>query len=279
MKTRILAAIPIAVILIAALIFQSWVLLALVVAMSVIAQTEILHAVEAKGTKANWVLPILFCAATPAVLYFWNVQALFVIFAVMLMILFITCMFSKKYDFTGFANTVLAMVYPQTLFVFIYLLIFEHMNMQWIGNNPFMLLMAILPPIFCDILAYFIGRAFGRKKLCPEISPKKTVAGAVGGVVGGVIAGFLVWLLFASGIIAILSFPASVIECLLLGALVAFISQFGDLSASFIKRHFGIKDYGKLIPGHGGILDRMDSILFAVPVVYLVYSIPVLFAL
>ena len=62
MKTRILAAIPIAVILIAALIFQSWVLLALVVAMSVIAQTEILHAVEAKGTKANWVLPILFCA-------------------------------------------------------------------------------------------------------------------------------------------------------------------------------------------------------------------------
>ncbi len=103
---------------------------------------------------------------------------------------------------------------------------------------------------FTDTFAYFGGMVFGKKKLCPEISPKKTIAGAVVGTIFGTIGGLAVSILFLNtptwGILAL---PLSI------------ISQFGDLIASIIKRHFNVKDYGKIFPGHGGILDRFDSII------------------
>jgi phosphatidate cytidylyltransferase len=110
-----------------------------------------------------------------------------------------------------------------------------------------------------DIMAYFTGRAFGRHKLCPSVSPKKTVEGAVGGFVGGV--------LFC-GAFGYLFMPALLAHCLILGAIGGVVSQLGDLTASVFKRGLGIKDYGDLIPGHGGILDRFDSVLFVAPCIY-----------
>jgi len=105
-----------------------------------------------------------------------------------------------------------------------------------------------------DILAYFVGRAIGGPKLAPKISPGKTWSGAIGGAVSAVIAGSLV---------AYFAFPQSV----LLAAPIAFIlsvcSQSGDLFESFIKRRFGVKDSSHLIPGHGGVMDRVDGLIFA----------------
>jgi phosphatidate cytidylyltransferase len=105
-----------------------------------------------------------------------------------------------------------------------------------------------------DILAYFVGRAIGGPKLAPKISPGKTWSGAIGGAVSAVVAGSLV---------AYLTFPESV----LLAAPIAFIlsvcSQIGDLFESFIKRRFGVKDSSRLIPGHGGVMDRVDGLIFA----------------
>lgn len=109
---------------------------------------------------------------------------------------------------------------------------------------------------FTDTFAYFSGMLFGKKKLCPEISPKKTVAGAIGGTIFGTVAGFGVF--FVTNLVitedmnmlfALCAFPLSI------------ISQLGDLAASVIKRRFGVKDYGKIFPGHGGVLDRFDSII------------------
>lgn len=111
-----------------------------------------------------------------------------------------------------------------------------------------------------DSAAYFVGRSLGRRKLYPAVSPKKTIEGSCGGLVGGLI-GLLVF--------SFLFFPQlRIVDILLLGAAVGLFSQLGDLFESLLKRSFGVKDSGSLIPGHGGILDRLDSLLFAFPVTY-----------
>jgi phosphatidate cytidylyltransferase len=110
-----------------------------------------------------------------------------------------------------------------------------------------------------DIMAFFTGSIFGRHKLCPRISPKKTVEGAVGGFLGSILLCGAFGYLFA---------PALLWHCLIMGAAGSVVAQLGDLTASVFKRNLGIKDYGNLIPGHGGILDRFDSVLFTAPFVY-----------
>lgn len=110
-----------------------------------------------------------------------------------------------------------------------------------------------------DIMAYFSGFLLGKHKLCPKISPKKTIEGSVGGILGSVV---------FSGIFGYFVMPDIIVHCLVIGVLGGIVSQFGDLTASIFKRKMGIKDYGNLIPGHGGILDRFDSVLFTGPMVY-----------
>ena len=113
----------------------------------------------------------------------------------------------------------------------------------------------------CDMGAYFVGSTKGRHKLCPEISPHKTVEGAVGGIVSSIIVTLI--LVFA------FSFEDKLIATLLLTVPFCVLGMIGDLFASSIKLTAGIKDYGKLIPGHGGILDRFDSIIMISPLLYL----------
>lgn len=127
------------------------------------------------------------------------------------------------------------------------------------SENPVLIWLVFLAAFGTDIMAYFTGMAIGKHKLCPNLSPKKSVEGAVGGVVGSVIfCGIFGWLVL----------PEELIECLIIGGLGSVAAQLGDLSASAFKRQMGIKDYGKLIPGHGGILDRFDSVMFTAPMVY-----------
>lgn len=110
-----------------------------------------------------------------------------------------------------------------------------------------------------DIMAYFTGYFFGKNKLCSSISPKKTIEGSIGGIVGSVI---------LCGVFAYFLVPFLFLHCIVIGIMGGIVSQFGDLTASLFKRKMGIKDYGKLIPGHGGILDRIDSLLFTAPFIY-----------
>lgn len=117
-----------------------------------------------------------------------------------------------------------------------------------------------------DIFAYFTGMAIGKRKLCPTISPKKSIEGSIGGIVGSVVLSVI----FAIVMLKTGGFESwtIIIHCIFIGFVASVISQFGDLTASVFKRRMGIKDYGKLIPGHGGILDRFDSVLFTAPVIY-----------
>lgn len=119
----------------------------------------------------------------------------------------------------------------------------------------------------CDTCAYAVGKLLGKHKLAPVLSPKKSIEGAVGGVAGAALIGFLyAWGLQKAGVTAISddaiwAFP-------LISGVGAVLSQLGDLAASGIKRDHNIKDYGRLIPGHGGIMDRFDSVIVTAPLIY-----------
>ena len=128
-----------------------------------------------------------------------------------------------------------------------------------LANGEFDFPLIFISAWMTDWFAYAFGSKLGKHKLCPTISPKKTIEGAVGGTVGSVLLCFLFGYFFA---------PQYLTHCMVMGLGGAIISQFGDLTASIFKRRMGIKDYGNLIPGHGGIMDRFDSILFTAPLVY-----------
>jgi phosphatidate cytidylyltransferase len=130
------------------------------------------------------------------------------------------------------------------------------------------LLLPIVVVAVSDTAQYYSGRAFGRHKLAPLVSPAKTVEGAVGGLVVAAIAGAWVaprWL----GVAAVPTHPVPLLAGAALGAILALAGMIGDLFESFLKRSAGVKDSSALIPGHGGVLDRIDSHLFAAPLYYL----------
>ena len=116
-----------------------------------------------------------------------------------------------------------------------------------------------------DSGAYFTGRKFGKKKLWPEISPNKTVEGFYGGVLAAIVFAFVLNWLFP--------FADSLLQLLFVTIAASIIGQFGDLAESAIKRHYHVKDSGTLLPGHGGILDRFDSLLFVIPLLHFLHFV------
>ncbi len=159
-------------------------------------------------------------------------------------------------SYTGF-------VYAAVLLSFLYRIRVEE-------NGMLLLWLVFIGSWGSDTCAYCIGCLFGKHKAFPVLSPKKSVEGCIGGVLGtALIAGIYAVCLnkFVDGT------TVSVIAFAVIGALASVISQVGDLAASAMKRNYEIKDYGKLIPGHGGILDRFDSIIFTAPLVYILVQI------
>ena len=132
-------------------------------------------------------------------------------------------------------------------------------------DGKYLVWLIVLSSWGCDTCAYCVGMLLGKHKMAPKLSPKKTVEGAVGGVLGAALLGFLYGVYFEGQMVE-LARPGviSAAAC----AIAAVISQIGDLAASAIKRNHGVKDYGHLIPGHGGILDRFDSMIFTAPAIY-----------
>ena len=131
-----------------------------------------------------------------------------------------------------------------------------------------LVLIPLVSAFMSDTMALFGGMLFGRTKLAPKVSPKKTREGAVSGMVGGMVGMILFRIVF---------FLCTEVQlhigwCVLLGFVGAVLGQLGDLSFSCVKRQCGIKDYGRLLPGHGGVLDRFDSVIFAAPVTWMLIS-------
>ncbi|HEY5537382.1 MAG TPA: phosphatidate cytidylyltransferase [Acetobacterium sp.] len=148
--------------------------------------------------------------------------------------------------------------------MFGYLFLFE--NLQ---NGVYYLWMIFIIAFSTDTAAYFIGRKFGRTHFAPKISPKKTIAGSVGGIIVSAVCTILYGIILAK----FFGFFLPWYLYLGLGVVASIAGQCGDLTASMIKRRVKIKDFGHVLPGHGGILDRFDSILFIIPLIYIFASL------
>lgn len=194
------------------------------------------------GIALLTVLTILWISAE--IMMFW-------MFIVMLIAL-VTYLFSPKMNINDLAVTVLGLFYV-VFFMFHIALVSEipvYNGLIW---------MIFLSAFTTDTFAYFSGYFFGSKKLCPTISPKKTVEGSIGGILGSIL---------SSAVFAYFLNMELIFHCMIIGFIGSILAQIGDLTASRFKRYVGIKDYGKIMPGHGGVLDRFDSILFTAPTVY-----------
>lgn len=146
-------------------------------------------------------------------------------------------------------------------------------NIRYMDNGNYYYLLIFIGAWVSDTFAYFVGRFLGKHKLIPAISPKKTVEGAIGGIVFTMGAFALYGFILRSAF----SFEMSYVELIIMGAVVAVVSQIGDLVASAVKRQYEIKDYGFLFPGHGGVLDRFDSVMLVSPFLFILLSVLNLF--
>lgn len=157
------------------------------------------------------------------------------------------------------AITTFSLIYIPFLFSFLKLIL----DME---NGRILIWYVLFGAFASDTFAFMVGKTIGKTKLSPEISPNKTVEGAIGGVVGVVIF-YTIFTLFINKYILIQ--PFNVFYFMFVAVVASISGQFGDLTASGIKRFCKIKDFGKIMPGHGGILDRFDSVMFVAPIVYI----------
>ena len=234
---------------------------------ALIAAYEILHCV---GLHKNlWLsLPMyLMSGAYPFVLRYMagDGLALMPLFmCVPLMTTLAVAVFSHgKVDIRDASSGYVLWVYS---FVGFMALIYMH---DMIAGGQYFYLLAFLGAWITDIFAYFTGKLLGKHKLIPDVSPKKTVEGAIGGVVFCVLSFVGFALLYNSLWVVEGAGKLSLVLMAVIGVLVSVVSQIGDLSLSLLKRKYGIKDFGKVFPGHGGVMDRFDSVL-AVSIMLLV---------
>ncbi len=155
------------------------------------------------------------------------------------------------------------------LFYTVFLLSFMY-RIRTMEDGVFLLWLILLGSWGCDVFAYIVGILIGKHKMAPDLSPKKTVEGAVGGVIGAAGLGAGYGALFG-GQFSLIDYP--ILACCAACLAAALISMVGDLAASAFKRSHNIKDFSKIMPGHGGLLDRFDSVLFVAPVVFYVVKL------
>ena len=274
MKVRIISAIVGLLILAPVLWFSDTILFPIVLAIcSAVAAYEIASCV---GGRVWYILaPSMTFAALCPLLTEWVASSVkgyiaffaMAAFAYLFLLLMVAVLTSGKLKYSLAAETATGVVYATVGFVSIALL-------RRISGGEYLFGMIFVGAWVTDTMAYFTGRFFGKHKLCPSISPKKTIEGSVGGVVFCALS-FLLYGFIVHKIVGVApNYPMLLIS----GAVLSAVSQIGDLAASLIKREHGVKDYGKLMPGHGGVMDRFDSILAVAPVLLLLCGFAPAFA-
>ena len=253
-KTRLISGIVLVIIALATIIAGSWILFFTLLAVSLIGMRELYKVMKVSDEHVT-VLELV--GYLGAVLYYIAMKADFgnygtmAIIISMILILFVYVFGYPKYHAEQVMAAFFGVVYVAVMLSFIYLT-------RSLPDGKFLVWLIFLCSWGCDTCAYCVGMLIGKHKMAPVLSPKKSIEGAVGGVAGAALL----------GVIYAAATQGKMAEYALICAVGALISMVGDLAASAIKRNQNIKDYGKLIPGHGGILDRFDSVIITAPVIY-----------
>lgn len=253
-KTRLISGIVLVIIALATIISGSWILFFTLLAVSLIGMRELYKVMKVSDEHVT-VLELV--GYLGAVLYYIAMKADFgnygtmAIIISMILILFVYVFGYPKYHAEQVMAAFFGVVYVAVMLSFIYLT-------RSLPDGKFLVWLIFLCSWGCDTCAYCVGMLIGKHKMAPVLSPKKSIEGAVGGVAGAALL----------GVIYAATTQGKMAEYALICAVGALISMVGDLAASAIKRNQNIKDYGKLIPGHGGILDRFDSVIITAPVIY-----------
>lgn len=193
-------------------------------------------------------------------IYFAQTHTYFMISVIMMLIalMFVYVFSFPKYSANQVMTTYFCLIYAPVMLSFIFLT-------RQLSYGIYLVWMIFISSWISDTCAYLVGVLIGKHKLVPQLSPKKTVEGSIGGILGSAVVGALFGFLLLDKTLGGHQFG---VMLFVIGAIGSVISQVGDLAASAIKRNHDIKDYGKLIPGHGGIMDRFDSVIFTAPMIY-----------
>jgi len=263
MATRIITGVVGTALLAALIYFHGYVIAIALVLVSVIVQYEMIKTFKTAGIKP--VSPVLYAFTLlvyPVYTFLGGLDAVFMLQMIMVTLIFVAGVVFKGYNYESIFSSVFSLYYPQLFFVFFYMII----GIEDVELSRLIIIVAFACSCCTDIAAYFVGSFMGKQKLCPRISPKKTVEGAIGGLLGGVVGVLVAAIFFDNG-------RVHLIEYAMFALVISAMSQIGDLTASVVKRRYNVKDFGSILPGHGGLLDRLDSTLFILPLVYMFYKI------
>ena len=276
-RTRLISGIILVIIALAAILAGGGVLAAILCFISLVAYRELtkacgVHTEEEKSSAPEWagmLMTVLYYAALVVALYVGEengdrlAQAYPTVLAAvalaLILFLFVYVFTFPKYKADQIMAAMFSWLYAPLMLSFIYLI------REGFDYGSYLAGFIFLCSWGSDTCAYAVGVLIGKHKMTPKLSPKKSVEGAVGGVLGAALL-FVLYTHFAVNQYAGADIP--LLLAAVLGAVGALVSMVGDLAASAIKRDHEIKDYGKLIPGHGGIMDRFDSVIIAAPLIF-----------
>lgn len=247
---------------------------ALIMSFAFVGTYEMYHTFRKSEYKNSPWAPLLLCVAIYPLWYFLGYKGILIALSLSICLALAVFTFKAEMELKDLLATIFSLIYPMALVSLAFAL-----SREFPCGGTFAISFAIFLPVFSDTFAYLVGSTLGKRKLCPSISPKKTVAGAVGGLLGSVLCAvtfFLLFDLYAIIPVGYVSFSDSVavraVVFVVLGIVGGVLAEIGDLAASRIKRTMNIKDFGNIFPGHGGVLDRLDSIMFTLVMFFTAFT-------
>ncbi len=259
MKTRIISGVVAAAIVVGLLVLNSFFAVTVVIAVALLAAIATYEMLNCTGCIKNKAVVIVAMVYSALVQFCYS--GLFVDEIVLTVVYILTIVGFTVFDHSNFGDRQITMALSMPIVIsFAFYCIAMLINAR---GGAGLLYFVLLFNFACisDICAYFVGSAIGKHKLAPEISPKKTIEGAVGGLIGSAVGTVVIGLIFE----AMLKTDINILPLVLVTPVMSIVGMLGDLFASAIKRNYSIKDYGNIMPGHGGVLDRTDSILLVAP--------------
>lgn len=275
MLKRTITSIVLVLVILPICIFSDTVVLPIAVSvLCLLAVYEMLGCIGTRAIPAVSVPAFLLAVAAPLSVRCFSTQYAFTSLYMLVMFLYLVYLFAcgvfshGKLDVERLCTSYAAVLYVITAFSAMIIL-------RDRSFGVYLFCMTLFGPWVSDVFAYLTGRLFGRHKLIPDVSPKKTVEGALGGILfcalAAVLYGYILSQLDES-----ISF-VGYLPLAFAGVVISVVSQIGDLIASYIKRRYGVKDYGFILPGHGGIMDRFDSVIGVVPMIVVLSEFPEFF--